>query len=65
MLQRFVDAYRENRGRCPRDWQELIAAGIVIDGARLRTPPKDPWGEEYRIDAETCAVVAHKKITES
>ena len=46
-LQKLVDAYRGRVGRVPRDWQELISAGM------LSGIPVDPTGAAYVLDGTT------------
>ena len=43
-LQRLVDTYRQQTGRLPADWGELVALGW------LRGRPIDPFGDPYVID---------------
>jgi hypothetical protein len=46
-LGKLVDAYRGRVGRAPRDWQELISAGM------LSGIPVDPTGAAYVLDGTT------------
>ncbi len=52
----LLQAYRQRIGHCPRDWEELVRAGW------LRETPLDYAQNPYGIDAETCTLVAHKRI---
>jgi general secretion pathway protein G len=40
-LSQGVDAYRLERGRCPKDMQELVTAGII------KQLKPDPWGTPF------------------
>jgi hypothetical protein len=46
-LRRVVAAYRERAGRGPKNWQELVAAGM------LNGIPADPTGAPYVLDEAT------------
>jgi hypothetical protein len=55
-LQPLLDLYTQSYGRCAGDWEALIRVGL------LREVPLDVVGNPYGIDAESCRVVALKKI---
>lgn len=46
-LQRLVDLYREQTGRIPSDWTELMERGW------LTARPVDPFGDRYVIDPQS------------
>ena len=50
-LERVRDRFREHRGRAPRSFEELVAAGF------LDSVPLDPRGRPYRLEADGSVVV--------
>jgi hypothetical protein len=51
-LREFADRH----GRCPREWRELVGAGLISQ------VPMDLFGNEYGIDTDDCSLVALKRI---
>jgi hypothetical protein len=58
-------AYQDRFGYCPDSWQDIIEAGITVDGRVMTGVLLDFAGNQYKIDKETCSVVAAKKIEEN
>jgi tetratricopeptide (TPR) repeat protein len=55
-LDPLLAGYWRRTGRCPEDWRELVDLGW------LREAPLDYMGHVYGIDAESCTMVALKRI---
>ena len=64
LLQKYLDKYAMIKGHCPETWEDIIQANITVDGAMLKSVPKDPYNNVYHIDKENCRVVAYKMIKE-
>lgn len=64
LLEPYLLAFKEQFGRCPGNWQEIIDSGVTVNGRRMAAILKDFAGNEYGIDTEKCTVYAIKLLSE-